>query len=80
MDSLKKLWPTPFSIKKGDLGSFLVQLVIFIVICAVGGLIIGLLGKILPILGFVWWIVGGLLDVYGVVGLVLSVLKFIGAV
>lgn len=37
MDFIKKLWPTPFRIKKGDIAPFLIQTVIFLVICTVLG-------------------------------------------
>ncbi len=79
MDTLKKLWPTPFKIKEKDIASFLIQLIIFLVICAVAGAVIGLLAKI-PLLGIIFSIIGALVEVYGLVGIVLCVLKFIGAV
>ena len=79
MDTLKKLWPTPFKIKEKDIASFLIQLIIFLVICAVAGAVIGLLAKI-PLLGIIFPIIGALVEVYGLVGIVLCVLKFIGAV
>ena len=79
MDTLKKLWPTPFKIKEKDIASFLIQLIIFLVICAVAGAVIGLLAKI-PLLGLIFSIIGALVEVYGLVGIVLCVLKFIGAV
>lgn len=76
---LQKLWPTPYKIKKGNLGSFLVQLIIFIVVCALVGWLIGVLSGI-PILGLIFKIVGLLVEVYGLVGIVLCVLKFVGVV
>ncbi len=79
MNFLKTLWPTPFKIKKGDLGSFLVQLIIFIIICAVVGWLLGLLSGI-PIVGVIFGIVGSLLGLYSLVGVVLCILKFIGAI
>ena len=78
MDTLKKLWPTPFKIKEKDIASFLIQLIIFLVICAVAGAVIGLLAKI-PLLGIIFSIIGALVEVYGLVGIVLCVLKFIGS-
>lgn len=79
MDFLKKFWPTPFKIEKGNVGSLIVQLIIFIVICAVVGWLIGILAA-LPIIGIVFSLVGSLMEIYGLVGIVLSVLKFIGIV
>ena len=37
MEMLKKFWPTPFRIKPKDVTSLVVQLVIFVVVCAVVG-------------------------------------------
>ena len=77
MDFLKTLWPTPFKIKKGDLASFLIQLIIFIVITAVVGVLIGLLSTV-PIIGIIFWIIGSLIELYTIVGIVLCVLNFLG--
>ena len=74
---LEKIWPTPYKIKKGNLVSFLIQLIIFIVITAVVGVLIGVLSAI-PILGIIFWIVGALLEIYTIVGIVLCVLNFLG--
>ena len=77
MNNLKNLWPTPFKIKKVSLGSFLIQLIIFIVICAVVGWLFSVLGGI-PILGVIFWILGILLWIYSIVGIVLCILCFLG--
>lgn len=77
MDMLKKIWPTPFKIKEKDTTSFVVQLIIFIVVCALIGLAIGLLAKI-PVLGIIFGLVGGLVELYGLIGIVLCVLQFLG--
>ncbi len=79
MDFIKKLWPTPFKIKKGDIASLLIQGIIFLVICAVLGWLIGLLAKF-PIIGIIFTLVGSLMEIYSFVGLVLCVLKFFGVV
>lgn len=79
MDTLKKLWPMPFGIEEKNVSSFLVQLVIFVVICAVVGFLIGILAGI-PILGVIFSILGGLVELYGLVGIILCVLKFLGLV
>ncbi len=79
MDFLRKLWPTPFNIKEKDVVSFVIQLIIFIVVCAVVGWLIGLLAKI-AIIGVIFSIVGGLIELYGFIGIILCILKFIGAV
>ena len=75
MDFIKRLWPTPFKIKKGDIASLLIQAIIFLVICAVLGWLIALLAKI-PIIGIIFGLIGSLMGVYSFVGLVLCILKF----
>ena len=79
MDMLKKLWPTPFSIAEKKVFSFIVQLLIFVVVCAVVGWLISVLAGI-PVLGIVFSLVGALLEIYGLVGIVLCILKFLGLV
>ena len=79
MDMLKKLWPTPFSIAEKNVVSFLVQLLIFVIVCAVVGWLISVLAGI-PVLGIVFSLVGALLEIYGLVGIVLCILKFLGLV
>ena len=79
MDTLKKLWPTPFKIKEKDITSFLIQMIIFLVICAVIGWLIGILAGI-PIIGIIFSLIGALVEIYGLVGIVLCVLKFIGSI
>lgn len=76
MDILKKIWPTAFAVKKKDVVSLIIQILIFIVICVVGGLLIGLLAGI-PVVNVICGILGAALDIYGVVGIVLCVLQFL---
>lgn len=75
MEFLQKLWPTPFKIKKGDLASFLIQLIIFVVLTAVFGVLIGILAAI-PIVGIIFSIVGSLMGLYTLIGVVLCILRF----
>jgi hypothetical protein len=75
VEFLKKLWPMPFRIKAKDVTSLVVQLVIFVIVCAVVGVLIGLLAKI-PVLGILFGIIGGLLELYALIGIVLSVLVY----
>lgn len=77
MDFLKKLWPTTFKVEKGNVASFIIQLVIFIVVCAVVGWLIALFAKI-PVIGIVASLAGTLVEIYGLVGIVLCILNFIG--
>ena len=79
MDLLKTIWPTPFKIERKNLSSFLIQLIIFIVVCAVVGVLIGVLSAV-PILGVIFWILGSLLELYSLVGIVLCVLVFLDVI
>ena len=79
MDLLKKIWPTPFKVEKGNVVSLIIRLVIFIIICAIGGFVISLLSN-LPIVGWLFSLLGGLVDLYGLVGIILAILKFVGVV
>ena len=78
MEFIKTFWPTPFKVKEKDVASLVVQLIIFIVACAIAGVLLGVLAK-LPVIGFVFGIVGGLLGVYNLVGIVLCILQFFGS-
>ena len=79
MDLIKKLWPTPFKIKKGDIPSLVLHVVVLLIVCAVVGFFIGLLSKF-PILGVIFGLIGGAVEAYSVVGVILSVLVFLGTV
>ena len=77
MDLIKKVWPTPFNVKEKDVTSLVIQLVILLAVCVVAGAIIGLLASI-PVIGFLFSIIGSLMGIYSLVGIVLCVLKFLG--
>jgi len=47
MDFLRNIWPTPFKISKGDGVTFVIQLVVFVVACALIGWLIGVLAGML---------------------------------
>ena len=79
MDFLRQWWPTPFKIKKANLVSFIVQLLIFVLICAVIGWLMGILGKI-AIVGFIFRIIGWFMEIYGFVGIILCIGKFLGII
>ena len=79
MDILKTIWPTPFNVKEKDITSFIIQLIIFVVVCAIAGVVIGFLSA-LPFIGFIFGIVGGLVGLYGFVGIVLCVVNFLGLI
>jgi len=79
MEMLHKLWPMVFKIEKGNVGSFIVRLILFVVVCAVVGWVIGLLSGIF-LIGIIFSILGALLELYGLVGIVLCILVFVGTV
>ena len=79
MDFMKKLWPTPFKIQKGNVVSFVVQLLVFLILTALFGWLIGLLSA-LPVVGIVFGIVGSLMGIYTLIGAVLCLLKFLDLV
>ena len=74
---LKKYWPTPFKVKEKDVNSFVINLIIFVVVCAIAGAIIAILAKF-PIIGIIFGIIGGLVELYGLIGIVLCILLFCG--
>ncbi len=45
MDLLRRIWPTPFRIAEKDVVLFVIQLVIFVVVCAATGWLIGILSR-----------------------------------
>lgn len=79
MEQLQKLFPIPYKVEKGDLTNFLIILIAFVVVCALFGVLIGLLSHI-PVFGVIFTIIGSLVDLYGLVGIVLCILRFIGTI
>lgn len=73
MDLLKKFFP--WSFKANDAKALIIAIIIYIVIGIVGGLIIGLLSWI-PLIGWLFSIIGSLLDLYTLVGIILAILFF----
>jgi hypothetical protein len=73
---VKQIFPYSFKEKAG-LISLLVQLLIYLVVGAIAGVLIGVLANI-PIIGFIFGFICGLVDLYVTVGMVLSVLHFLG--
>ena len=73
MDFLKKYFPHAF--KATEVKALVISIIIYLVIGFVGGLIIGLLSAI-PLIGWLFSIVGAPLDLYTLVGIILAVLVF----
>ena len=75
MDMLKQIFPLSFG-KKEDLTGLIVNIVIYLVAGLVASLAIAILAHT-PIIGFIIGLLGGLVDLYVLVGIVLSVLDFL---
>lgn len=74
MDFLRKVFP--FSFKSTEVNPFIVALVLYTVIGAVGGFVFDLLSKI-PFVGtFVFSPIGFVVSLYTFLGIVLSILVF----
>ena len=73
MDMLKKFFPDAFRCK--DVNSFIVTLLIYVVGSILVGLVMGLLAKI-PLVGFVFSLIGSLVGLYALVGIILAILVF----
>ena len=77
MDFLKTAFP--FSFRPADTRAFVITLVIYLILGAVIGGVISLLSH-LWLIGWIFKIVGSLLDLYILVGIILTVLSFTGVV
>lgn len=77
MDFLKKYFPRAF--KANDVSDLVVALIIYLAIGIIGGAIIGVLCKI-AIIGTIFTIVGAIIDLYALIGIVLSILVFLDVI
>ena len=75
MDMLKKLFPLAVGAKK-DIVALVINILIHIVVDAVLGIVISLLAG-LPLVGFVFGLIGSVLGLYFLVSLILSILHFL---
>ena len=76
MRNLYRWFPLSSSVQPGVTGSLIVSLIIYLAACAVLGLLEKILGWI-PLAGWLVSVACSLLGLYGVVGMVLSVLRFL---
>ena len=83
MDLLKKIWAFYFTVKKKDVTSLVVNLIIWIIAAAIAGLVLWLATAITGWIPVVGWLVGILVgiigtvvEIYSLVGIVLSILNF----
>ena len=75
MDALKILFP--WSFKNKTMKDLIVSILIYMAINIVGGLVFGLLSAI-PLIGFVFSLLGGVLGIYTLAGVILASLHFFG--
>lgn len=74
MDLLKKFWPNAF--KTNDVVGLIITIIIYLLIGLVLGWLISIVALI-PIVNIICGLVGGLLELYVFIGIVLSVLSFL---
>lgn len=73
MDFIKKLFPQ--AMQANDLKGLLIAILIYAVVNFVGGFVLGLLDAI-PLVGFVFGILGWVLSIYCAVGIIVALLVF----
>ena len=71
MDILKKFFPYSFGVK--DLTDMIIKIIVYVVVGAIASVLIGLLKEIF-IIGAIIGALGGLIDLYCTVGIVLAIL------
>jgi hypothetical protein len=74
MDTLKKLFPYSFK-KKKTVSELIVNILIYLVAGILVGAVIGICSKI-PVINLVTGLAGALVELYVLVGIVLSVLDY----
>ena len=74
MDFLKKFYPHAFKAK--DLPALIIALLVYIVGCGIVDALLSFVGSVLPLIGFVFGIAAWVVGIYGVAGIILSLLKF----
>ena len=75
MDKLYTYFPVSRNVAAKDIRSLIISIAIYLVACLVMGIVQSILGP-LPIVGWILGLAGGVLELYCVVGIVLSLLKF----
>ncbi len=74
MDTLKKFFPYSFGAK--DVAGLIIKIIVLIVVGAVAGWIISLLSSI-PVVGVIFSLICGLVDLYVLVSIVLAILDYL---
>ena len=85
INTIKPLFPATYELEKfvkldfknnAELLTMLVKIAAYLVFGLVAGLVLGIIGAILPFLAFFWWVVGTLVEVYNIAGIVLTLLDY----
>ena len=74
MELIKKIFPLSFT-EKNTIGALIINILIQIIVCAVVGVLIGICAKI-PVVGIIIGAVGGLIGLYEIIGILLSILDY----
>ena len=73
MDMIKRVFPQ--AMQAYDVKGLLIAILIYVVVRVVGGFVLGLLAAI-PLVGFVFGVLGWALTIYCAVGIIVAVLVF----
>ena len=77
LGSLRKYFPQAFASR--DVRSLVVTLITYAIFSFLAGIVLGLLSGI-PILGFIFSVIGWMVELYCVAGIVLAILVFLKVV
>ena len=77
MDMIKKFFPQ--AMQAHDVKGLIIAILIYAVVNFVGGLVLGLLDAI-PLVGFVFGVLGWVLSIYCAVGIIAAILVFLKVV
>ena len=76
MEALMKYFPLSKGVKADNVNELVKAIVIYVVAAVVFGFVLGLLAKI-PLVGFIFSLIGTLIGIYALAGIIISVLIFV---
>ena len=84
MDILKKIWFYSFKVEKKNVSSLVVNLIVWVVAAFAAGIVLWLATALTGWIPVVGWLIGvivgiagGVVELYSVIGIVLSILVFL---
>lgn len=84
MDLLKKIWFYSFKVEKKNVSSLVVNLIVWVIAAFVAGIVLWLATALTGWIPVVGWLIGvivgiagGVVELYSVIGIVLSILVFL---